>query len=276
MLRAMSSYVYIKKRLHPGLLDNMVRGGAQAIEIFAARGHFNYHEKEHIKELGGWFKSEKIEFHSVHSPIYMSNDFRSGGQAVNIIDADKRMRIDAMDEIKRAIEVAEYAPFRYLVQHIGRSDEYDDPRKFENALSGIEHLRAFARPLGVSLLLENIPNDLSTPERLRELIRLLRYEDLGVCFDVGHAHLMSSVHQAFGVLEDRIRSTHVHDNRRDKDSHLWPGDGTIDWDQTMQSLRAAKHAPAVLLEIEGEEGIDLRGRMAAAFEKLEAAGVAVE
>jgi sugar phosphate isomerase/epimerase len=276
MLRAMSSYVYIKRRLHPGLLDNMVRGGAQAIEIFAARGHFNYHEKEHIKELGSWFKSEKIEFHSIHSPLYMNNDFRSGGQSLNIVDPDKRMRIDAMDEIKRAIEVAEYAPFRFLIQHIGKSDEFDDPRKFENALSGIEHLRAFARPLGVSLLLENIPNDLSTPERLRELIRLLRYEDLGVCFDAGHAHLMSSVHQAFGVLEGHIRSTHVHDNRRDKDSHLWPGAGSIDWDQTMQSLRTAKHAPAVLLEIEGEEGIDLPGKMAAAYEKLEAAGVAVE
>src|SRR5262249_29289389 len=180
--------------------------------------------------------------------------------AVNIIDADKRMRIDAMDEIKRVIEVAEYAPFRYLVQHIGRSDEYDDPRKFENALSGIEHLRAFAPPLGVTLLLADIRNVLTTPERLRELIRTLTYEDLGVCFDVGHGHLMSSVHQAFGVLEDRIRSTHVQDNRRDKDSHLWPGDGTIDWDQTMQSFRAAKHAPAVRLETAGGAGIDVRGR----------------
>jgi sugar phosphate isomerase/epimerase len=276
MLRAMSSYVYIKRRLHPGLLDTMVRGGAQAIEIFAARGHFNYHDKEHIKELGSWFKSEKIEFHSMHAPIYMGNDFRSGGQTVNIVDPDKRMRIEAMDEIKRAIEVAEYAPFRFLIQHIGKSDEFDDPRKFENALSGLEHLRAFARPLGVSLLLENTPNDLATPERLKEITRLLRYEDLGFCFDVGHAHLMSSVHQAFGVMADRIRSTHIHDNKRDKDSHLCPGDGNIDWDQTMQALRSAQHAPALLLEIEGEEGMDVPGKMAAAFGKLEAAGVAAE
>lgn len=276
MLRAVSSYVYITRRLHPGLLDTMVRGGAQAIEIFAARGHFNYQDKEHIKELGNWFKSEKIEFHSMHSPICMSNHFRAGEQTVNIIDPDKRMRIEAMDEIKRAIEVAEYVPFRFLIQHIGKSDEFDDPRKFENALSGIEHLRAFARPLGVSLLLENIPNDLSTPERLKEFTRLLRYEDLGFCFDVGHAHLMSSVHQAFGVMEDRIRSTHIHDNNRDKDSHLSPGDGTIDWDQTMQALRAARHAPALLLEIEGAEGMDVPGKMAAAYGKLEAAGVAAE
>src|SRR5947209_2754602 len=276
MLRAMSTYVYIKRRLHPGLLDTMVRGGAQAVELFAARGHFNYHEKEHVRELGNWFKSEKVEFHSVHSPLYLSNDFRSGGQSLNLVDMDKRNRIEAMDEIKRAIEVAEYAPFRFLIQHIGRSDEADDPRKFEAALSAIEHLRAFARPLGVSLLLENIPNDLSTPERLKEILRLLRYEDLGICFDVGHAHLMSSVHQAFGILEDRIRSTHIHDNKRDKDAHLWPGDGTIDWEQTMQSLRSATHTPAMLLEIEGEEGMDLQGKMASVYGKLEEAGVAAE
>jgi sugar phosphate isomerase/epimerase len=276
MLRAISSYVHIKKRLHPGLLDGFARGGAKAVEVFAARGHFNYHDKEHVKEIGSWFKSESVQFHSMHSPIYMSNDFRSGGQPLNIVDTDKRNRIDAMDEIKRAIEVAEYAPFRFLVQHIGRSDESDDPRKFEAALSSIEHLRAFARQLGVSLLLENIPNDLSTPERLQELLRALHYPDLGICFDTGHAHLMSSVHQAFGVLQDRILSTHVHDNQRDRDSHLWPGAGTIDWNQTMQSLQSAPHAPALLMEIEGEEGIDVPRRMSESYSKLEAAAVAVE
>ena len=68
MLRAMSTLVHAKKRLHPGLLDGFARGGAQAVEIFAARGHFNYHEKEHVKEIGNWFKSGQVEFHSMHSP----------------------------------------------------------------------------------------------------------------------------------------------------------------------------------------------------------------
>jgi len=94
MLRAMSSYIYIKKRLHPGLLDAMKRGGAQAVEVFAARGHFNYTDKEHIKELSAWFKSEGVELHSMHSPIYMSNDFRSGGAPLNIVDGDKPRRIE--------------------------------------------------------------------------------------------------------------------------------------------------------------------------------------
>jgi len=276
MLRAISSYVFIKKRLHPGLLDAFKRGGAQAIEIFAARGHFNYTDKEHIKELAAWFKTEGVEFHSMHAPIYMGNDFRSGGQPLNIVDTEKPRRIDAMDEIKRAIEVAEIMPFRFLVQHVGKTDEYDDPRKFEWALSGIEHLRAFCRQLGVTLLVENTPNDLATPERLKELLKALHYPDLGICFDTGHAHMMSSVHQAFGVLEDRIRSTHVHDNQRDRDAHLWPGEGNIDWNDTMQALRSAPQVPALVLEIEGQEGTELAGKMAEAYKKLEEAAVATE
>jgi sugar phosphate isomerase/epimerase len=274
MLRAMSTHVYIKQRLHPGLLDTMKRGGAQAIEIFAANGHFNYIDREHIKELGNWFKAEGVELHSMHSPIYMNNEFRSGGRPLNIVDMDKPTRIEAMDEIKRAAEVAEYIPFRFLIQHIGKTDEYDDPRKFESALSSVEHLRAFVRQLGVTLLLENTPNDLATPEKLQELLKALHYPDLGICFDFGHAHLMSSVHQAFGILEDRIRSSHVHDNHRDKDAHLWPGEGSIDWNYAMQSLSAAPQVPAMVLEIEGVEGLDVAAKMAETYRKLEEAAVA--
>lgn len=275
MLRAMSSYIYIGKRLHPGLLDEMARGGAQAIEIFGARGHFDYTDKAHMRELGNWFKSGAVQFHSMHSPLYTSNDFaRNIEPPLNIVDPDKRRRIEAMDEIKRALEAAEVAPFRFLVQHIGLGHESYDPRKFEAALSSIEHLRAFARPLGVSLLLENIPNELSTPEKLMELIKTLHYEDLGICFDTGHAHIMSSVHQAFGVMEQRIRSTHVHDNHRDRDAHLWPGDGNIDWNQTIQSLRAAPHAPALLMEIEGQEGVEVSRKMMEGYKLLESAAMA--
>jgi sugar phosphate isomerase/epimerase len=248
----------------------MASGGAQAIEIFAAKGHFDYTDKAQVKELANWFKSGTVEFHSMHSPIYTTNDFaRSSEPPLNIVDREKRLRIDAMDEIKRALEVAEQIPFRFLVQHVGASRESDSPRKFEDALSSIEHLRAFARPLGVTLLVENIPNELSTPERLMELIKALRYPDLGVCFDAGHAHLDGTVAAAFEVLKDRIRSTHLHDNKKDRDSHLWPGDGGIDWNEAIQLLSTAPQAPALLLEIEGEEGIDVSRKMADAYKKLE-------
>jgi len=68
---------------------------------------------------------------------------RTGSPPVNIASTDRAHRIDAMDEIKRALEVAEQIPFRFLVQHIGNPDEEFDERKFEAAMTCVEHLRAF-------------------------------------------------------------------------------------------------------------------------------------
>jgi sugar phosphate isomerase/epimerase len=136
-------------------------------------------------------------------------------------------------------------------------------------MTSIEHLRAFAKPLGVRILLENIPNELSAPDKLIEFIQTSHLDDVGVCFDVGHAHLMSNVPQAFEILRDQIRSTHIHDNVKDKDSHLWPGKGSIDWPETMKLLRSAPQTPPLLLEIEGEEKVSPVERMTETFEKLE-------
>jgi sugar phosphate isomerase/epimerase len=271
MRRAMSTLIYARReRLHPGLLDQMVSGGAEAIEIFAARGHFNYTDRQHIRQIANWFRSTGVTFHSMHSPMHPDEDWGRGGAThINIASVEKLQRVAATDEIKRAIEVAELAPFQFLVQHVGIGHEEADEHKLDAAMSSLEHLHAFAKPLGVQLLVENITNELSTPETLLDLLHAGRFDDIGVCFDVGHAHIMSSVPQAFEVLKDRIRSTHVHDNNQERDSHLWPGDGTIDWTETLSLLRSAPHVPPVLLEIEGVEGENISHRMATAFAKLE-------
>ena len=273
MRRAMSTLIYARReRLHPGLLDQMVSGGAEAIEIFAARGHFNYADRQHVRQIANWFRSTGVTFHSMHSPMHPDEDWgRSGATHINIASVEKLQRVAATDEIKRAIEVAELAPFQFLVQHVGIGHEEADERKLDAAMSSLEHLHAFAKPLGVQLLVENITNGLSTPEKLIELLLAGHFDDIGVCFNVGHAHIMSSVPQAFEVLKDRVRSTHVHDNDKDHDAHLWPGQGSIDWKETMELLRTAPHAPPLLLEIEGVEGEDVSQKAADAFRQLETA-----
>ena len=273
MRRAMSTLIYARsERLHPGLLDQFVSGGAEAIEIFAARGHFNYTDRQHVREIANWFHSTGVTFHSLHSPMYSDDEWGRGGTPpVNIAAMEKRDRIAAMDEIKRALEVAEQMPFRFLVQHVGVRDEATDEHKLEATVTSLEHLHAFAKPLGVELLVENIPNELSTPEGLIELLHAGRFADIAVCFDVGHAHLAPGVKQAFEVLKDRIRSTHVHDNNQDRDSHLWPGEGSIDWKEATSLLRSVPHVPPLLLEIEQVQGEKISARMAETFGKLESA-----
>src|SRR6267154_374305 len=164
MLKAVSTYLYVKERLHPGILDGLARSGVQAIEIFAARQHLDYaNRKAHVKEIAEWFRGSGIPLNSVHSPLYADYEWgRTGAPPVNIASTDRAGRIEAMDEIKRALEIAEQIPFRFLVQHIGTPNESSSEKKIEAAMTSLEHLRAFAKPLGVRILLENTPNELST------------------------------------------------------------------------------------------------------------------
>ena len=105
MLKAMSTYLYVKERLHPGLLDGLVRGGAQAIEIFAARQHIDYaNRRQHVREIADWFRTSGVPLHSVHSPMYADYEMgRTGASSVNVTSTDRSQRINAMDEIKRAL-----------------------------------------------------------------------------------------------------------------------------------------------------------------------------
>jgi sugar phosphate isomerase/epimerase len=270
MLKAMSTYVYVRERLHPGLLDGMIHAGAEAIEIFGARGHFDYaNRRQHVLEIANWFKSTGITLNSVHAPMFSDYEWGKGGSSpLNIASPDRAQRVAAMDEIKRAIEIAEHIPFRFLVQHLGTGGEEFDDKRFDAAMTSVEHLKAFAKPLGVTVVLENIPNELSTPERLVEFINITHFEDVGFCFDIGHAHMMGNVEEAFNLMKKHIRTTHLHDNKKDRDSHLWPGDGGINWSQAMELLRTAPHVPPLLLEIEGEGKTNITEGMSKAFSKL--------
>jgi sugar phosphate isomerase/epimerase len=273
MQRAVSTYLFVKERLHPGILDGFARSGVEAIEIFAARQHVDYaNRKQHVKEIAEWFRGSGVPLNSVHSPLYADYEWgRAGAPPVNVASTDRAGRIEAMDEIKRALEIAEQIPFRFLVQHLGTPNESFSEKKFEAAMTSIEHLRAFAKPLGVRILLENIPNELSTPDRLVQMIHNAHFDDVGVCFDFGHAHMMSSVSEAFEIVRHLVCSTHVHDNDRNKDLHLWPGQGTIDWKVSVGLLRSAPQRPPLLLELEEDEKVNPLEKLTETFDTLETA-----
>src|ERR1035438_8186987 len=116
MQKAMSTYVYVRERLHPGLLDALVRGGAQAIEIFAARQHLDYaNRKQHVREIADWFRSTGIPLNSVHAPLYSDYEWgRDGSPPVNIASSDRAQRVEALDENKLALEID--APLEGVVQ----------------------------------------------------------------------------------------------------------------------------------------------------------------
>ena len=273
MLRTLSTHLFLNQRLHPGLLDLAARSGAQAVEIFAARQHFDYTSREHVRELGEWFQANPLQVFSLHAPLFPDREMgRAGAPAVNVLHPEKARRIDSMDEIKRALESAEWVPFKHMVVHLGERTDGWSPRSIEYAQTALEHLGAFARPLGVRLLVENLVSDPTTPEHIVTILELGHLDSVGVCLDLGHAHITVGIAEAVSVLASRIVSLHVHDNHGVKDEHLWPGDGNIDWSAARQAIASLPTPPAAVLEISyslNDAITALPDRMQAAWSRLE-------
>ncbi|HWE84121.1 MAG TPA: sugar phosphate isomerase/epimerase family protein [Terracidiphilus sp.] len=272
MLRVLSTHLFLNQRLHSGVLETVARSGVEAVEIFAARQHFDYTSREEVRELAEWFRSNPIQPFSMHAPMFPDREMgRAGAPAVNVIHPDKSRRIDAMDEIKRALEAAEQIPFKHLIIHLGEREDGWSQRTIDSSLTALEHLGAFARALGVRLLVENLPNDATTPEHLVTILELGHLDSVGICLDLGHAHITVGIPDAIATLNHRIVSLHVHDNHGSKDEHLWPGDGNIDWKDTAKRINALPSPPAAVLEIGhslGDAPAALPDRVQRSFELL--------
>ncbi len=271
-LRVLSTHLFMHQRLHAGLLELAAQSGAQAVELFAARQHFDYTSREHVTELAAFFRSNPLTAWSMHAPLYPDREMgRSGAPAVNLLHAEKSRRIAAMDEIKRALETAEQIPFRNLVVHLGERHDEWSPHAVDHAITALEHLGAFARPLGVRLLVENLLSEPTTPGHLIEILETGHLDRIGVCLDLGHAHLTVGVPEAIATLGTRIIQVHAHDNHGLKDEHLFPGDGTIDWPATSEAFNALATPPAIVLELSSKlpgEPAALPERIRRAFELL--------
>jgi sugar phosphate isomerase/epimerase len=274
MNHALSTHLFVNHRLTVALLNRIQQAGISMVEIFCARQHLDYRDKAQIGELGHWFRDSGMQLHSLHSPMYNDEIWgRSGPHAVvTITEQVKGKRLQMVGEIKRALEIAETVPFRYLVQHLGVAGEEFDMRKFDAAFSALEELNLFARQRGVEVLLENTPNGLSSAEKLL-LFEEMTHIGLNYAFDTGHANIGEGVENAFHLMRDRIRSTHVHDNNAQDDSHLFPlvaEGGSIDWKSAMQLLRSREAQYPLLLELkERPEDANPLATVCEVFDRLE-------
>lgn len=278
MRHVLSTHLFVNHRLNTVWLDRIMSAGIPAVEIFCARQHIDWRNRAQVLELASWFRDSDLTLHSMHAPMYTDEVWgRSGPQAViDITEPAKARRITMVDEIKRAVEISESIPFRYLIQHIGVGGAAFEEARVEAAFTSLEELSVFAKQRGVEILLENIPNGFSSASMLNLFLEQTHL-DLNYCFDIGHANIGEGVAAEFDLMKPRIRSTHIHDNNGTDDKHLFPlvhEGGTIDWKAAIPMLTSRADQYPMLLELK-EDPENPRPILTAAgiFEKLEALAV---
>jgi sugar phosphate isomerase/epimerase len=89
------------------------------------------------------------------------------------------------------------------------------------------------------VMLENTP-ELGGPGKLDIAVLLLSdllATQVGVTFDCGHANLWSGhAHEFLRQLKSPVWHLHLHDNRGERDEHLSPGKGTVNFQSILQLL----------------------------------------
>lgn len=126
--------------------------------------------------------------------------------------------------------------------------ERDIIRVWSRALSA---LVPFAGKQGIQLVLEHFVIDSRTFTIFDELFR--QFEPLGFHLDVGHANLGAEINCTQKLLErygNRLSHVHMSDNKGgSSDLHLPLYCGTINWEEIIRMLKAAKYNGTITLEV---------------------------
>jgi len=114
---------------------------------------------------------------------------RESGTPLSICEVERVRRVEAMDELKRVIDVADDLPYARLILHMGGPRETADPRKRDAAFSTLEASDSARASCGRHDLRGEHHERNGDPSYLRALVDETRLSGLRFNFDIGHANL---------------------------------------------------------------------------------------
>ncbi len=179
-----------------------------------------------------------------------------------------------LDRLRLALRIAADFGVDSLVIHVGNIPPvwrgYTLQQLHESMLASLEELIPLAAELKITIAIENIWFPTSTPAKLIDACQKIDSPYLGICYDAGHANLMKRDrnlaasapasgwrnHGPVGwddkILEKvlpYVTTCHIHDNYGQKDSHLLPGQGNVDWPHVINLLHKAPRLKNVECEV---------------------------
>ena len=228
-----------------------IRGvGFDLVEICSLPEHLDYRNEGAVARAARRLEELWMEPHSFHAPF---------APELDITSPESRRRAEALDEIRRACDAAAALGAKYFVLHPGpETGEIPSSQRvsrMQNAVGVLEEVAEHCRNVGTRMAMENmLPHLFAGPTRdLLWLLGSLQRTDVGICLDTGHAHLSGDLGTVVHKLSGHLWAVHVNDNRGQRDDHLPPGDGAVDWETLLRQLDQTGFRGALILEIAGSD-----------------------
>lgn len=150
--------------------------------------------------------------------------------------------------IRRSIIGAGIMGVKWLIIHPGNVTDdvgYSYEKSLQANLDAYKKYAELATKHNVGIAIENMIERkvgrryAASVDELLELYEILGDpKAFGICWDTGHAHL-SGINQAPALKQigSRLKATHIADNRGERDDHIAPYFGTVEWEPIMRALK---------------------------------------
>jgi len=149
--------------------------------------------------------------------------------------------------IKSYIDIAKLLDANWVEVHAGFHFTGDYERRKNAGLERLKRMGDYAAKQGVKLLLENMNPEPKNAEvhylacdveETKFYFDNLPHENIGWSYTVNHAHIIpvgiEGFYNAFGST--RLSEVRLADNKGDKEEHLQPGKGNIDFNKMFQMI----------------------------------------
>ena len=174
-----------------------------------------------------------ITVDNLHAPFNKINDMWLPGEAGE----------EMLARLIRCVEKAAAHGIPVIVVHISSGTK--PPLINDIGNERFARLMEAARENNVTIAYEN--------QRMLANIALMfeRFEDAGFCWDIGHEACFTNGREYMPIFGDKLVALHIQDNNCEfnKDIHLIPYDGSIDFDKAAKMIAQRGYQGTVMLEL---------------------------
>ena len=232
-----------------------IRSACQTAGVHSVEMHSFQLEGKTLQELEGLerdYAEAGVRIDSFHLPFTAQDDLAC------FYETERRR---AVERTRFWLERMPALKVRVAVQHPSTSRCSVDVEGFDPFLRqlgrSLKELLPVAESNGVLFALENMPPG---PDGGRFASRLGHFErfvsefdhpSLRFCLDTGHALMAGGpegVGSFFEVMAPHLAAFHLADNAGDRDSHLAPGHGLVDWDGFFRQAARLGHRHGMCVE----------------------------
>ena len=235
MLFSMTSHAYDANRSIDGRLKNYSNAGFELI---------HWAEYDTVDRIYTKAEAEQIARSADKYGMVIQNI-----HGVWRLDGDRPFTEEHWYEINRnRIQFISWLGGDCIVLHVPLdAPETDFSSEREESERLLRRLLPVARKCNIRLVVENLETRPCRP-LFDSLFRTFAPEDLGFCYDSGHANMTGELDILERYLE-RLAVTHLHDNHGKEDVHLLPGYGTIDWKPVISCLKKKSNLSCINIEV---------------------------